>query len=39
MKSFKEVETERRAYHRDGALNSVHRSSLTVPEIAGFSIA
>jgi len=35
MKSFKEVEAGRRAYYRDGALNSVHRSSLTVPEIAG----
>lgn len=35
MKSFKEVEAARRAYHRDGALNSVHRSSLTVPEIEG----
>ena len=35
MKSVKEVEAARRAYHRDGSLNSVHRSSLTVPEIAG----
>lgn len=35
MKSFKDVEAGRHAYHRDGALNSVHRSSLTVPEIEG----
>lgn len=35
MKSFKEVEAARRAYHRDGTRNSVHRSSLMVPEIAG----
>ena len=35
MKSFKEVEATRRSYHADGALNSVHRSSLTVPEVEG----
>ncbi len=35
MKSFKEVEAGRRAYHRDGTINSVHRASLTVPEIEG----
>lgn len=35
MKLFKEVEATRRDYHRDAALNSVHRSSLTVPEIDG----
>jgi len=35
MKSFKEVEATRRAYYRDAALNSVHRSSLMVPELAG----
>ena len=38
MKSFKEVEAARRAYHRDGSLNSVHRSSLTVPEIDGSEV-
>jgi hypothetical protein len=38
MKSFKEVEDGRRAYHRDGTLNSVHRSSLTVPEIEGSEV-
>ncbi len=35
MKSFKDVEATRRDYHRDAALNSVHRSSLMVPEMAG----
>ena len=35
MKSFKEVEATRRAYHQDAALNSVHRASLMVPELAG----
>lgn len=38
MKSFKQVEAARRAYHRDGSLNSVHRSSLTVPEIEGSEV-
>ncbi len=38
MKSFKEVEAARRAYHRDGGLNSVHRASLTVPEITGSEV-
>lgn len=38
MKSFREVESGRRDYHRDGALNSVHRSSLTVPEISGSEV-
>ena len=33
MKSVKDVEKTRRDYHRDRALNSVHRSSLTVPEL------
>ena len=35
MKSFKEVEATRIAYHHDGAVNSVHRSSLLVPELEG----
>lgn len=35
MKRFKEVEATRKAYHADAALNSVHRSSLLVPEIPG----
>lgn len=35
MKSFKDVESTRRDYHRDVTLNSVHRSSTTVPEIPG----
>jgi hypothetical protein len=35
MKSFKDVEATRRDYHRDGALNTVHRASLLVPEIQG----
>lgn len=35
MKRFKEVEATRRAYHSDATLNSVHRSSLTVPELQG----
>ena len=38
MKSFREVESGRRDYHRDGALNSVHRSSLTVPETPGSDV-
>ncbi len=36
MKSVKEVEKTRREYHRDASLNSVHRSSTTVPEIDGY---
>ena len=35
MKSFLAVEATRRAYYEDATRNSVHRSSLTVPEIAG----
>lgn len=35
MKSFKGVEATRRDYHTDAALNSVHRSSLMVPELPG----
>jgi hypothetical protein len=35
VKSFKEVEATRIAYHHDGAVNSVHRSSLLVPELEG----
>lgn len=35
MKRFKEVEATRRAYHQDAGLNSVHRSSLLVPEMPG----
>lgn len=38
MKSFKDVEATRRAYHQDAALNSVHRSSLMVPELAGAEV-
>ena len=33
MKKFKEVELTRKKYHRDPSLNSVHRSSLMVPEL------
>lgn len=33
MKQLKEVELTRHAYHKDPTLNSVHRSSLMVPEI------
>jgi len=33
MKKFKEVETTRRDYHKDPTLNSIHRSSLLVPEL------
>ena len=33
MKKLKEVERTRTAYHRDPNLNSVHRSSLMVPEL------
>ena len=35
MKSFHAVDRTRREYHRDASTNSVHRSSLLVPEIAG----
>ncbi|UPT74519.1 MAG: hypothetical protein M0D55_01905 [Elusimicrobiota bacterium] len=35
MKAFKEVESTRRQYHAKPALNSVHRSSLLVPELPG----
>jgi hypothetical protein len=38
MKSFKSVEETRRAYHQDGARNSVHRSSLMVPELPGSDV-
>jgi hypothetical protein len=37
MKSFKEVEETRRKYYEDRAVNSVHRSSLLVPRLAGFN--
>lgn len=33
MKQLKEVELTRHTYHKDPTLNSVHRSSLLVPEI------
>ncbi|AXR61720.1 hypothetical protein [Leptospira mayottensis] len=35
MKLRKEVEATRRSYHLEPTLNSVHRSSLLVPEIPG----
>lgn len=38
MKNFKEVEATRRAYHADATLNSVHRSSLLVPELPNASV-
>jgi hypothetical protein len=38
MKTFKDVEANRRNYHADPALNSVHRASLTVPEIPGATV-
>ena len=38
MKSFKQVEAARNQYHQDADLNSVHRSSLMVPELAGSSV-
>lgn len=38
MKSFKSVEENRRAYHQDAARNSVHRSSLMVPELPGSDV-
>jgi len=33
LKKFKEVELTRKKYHKDPSLNSVHRSSLMVPEL------
>ena len=39
MKKLKEVEATRRAYHRDPSLNSVHRSSLLVPEIQNTEVS
>jgi len=33
LKKFKEVEITRKKYHKDPSLNSVHRSSLMVPEL------
>jgi len=38
MKQFKQVESTRRAYHQDQVLNSIHRSSLMVPEIPGTEV-
>ena len=38
MKEFEQVEAGRRAYHADATLNSVHRSSLLVPRLAGASV-
>lgn len=35
MKKFKDVEADRKKYHRDPDLNSVHRTSLMVPELPG----
>ncbi|MBI3542140.1 MAG: hypothetical protein HY075_02540, partial [Deltaproteobacteria bacterium] len=35
MKKFKDVEAERRQYHAAPTVNSVHRSSLMVPEVEG----
>lgn len=35
MKAFKDVEQTRRLYHAKPTLNSVHRSSLLVPELPG----
>ena len=35
MKRFGDVEANRRRYHADEARNSVHRSSLLVPELPG----
>ncbi len=35
MKSVRSVEENRRAYHAEATLNSVHRASLTVPAFAG----
>jgi len=33
VKTIKQVETTRKKYHRDPTLNTIHRSSLLVPEI------
>ena len=38
MKQFKQVESTRRDYHQDQTLNSIHRSSLMVPEIPGTEV-
>jgi len=35
MKKFKQVEKDRKSYHRDPSINGVHRSSLLVPQIDG----
>lgn len=37
MKPFRRVEATRKLHHQDSNLNSVHRSSLMVPELAGSS--
>ena len=33
MKTIKQVEATRKTYHKDPTLNTIHRSSLLVPEI------
>ena len=33
MKTVKQVETTRKTYHKDPTLNTIHRSSLLVPEM------
>lgn len=38
MKKYKEVDETRRAYHKNPTINSVHRSSLMVPEISGTNV-
>ena len=38
MKNLKEVESNRRSYHKDPSLNTVHRSSLMVPEMPGTKV-
>jgi len=38
MKKLKEVEANRKEYHHDPTLNSVHRASLMVPEISGAKV-
>ena len=38
MKKLKEVESNRKLYHNDSTLNSVHRASLMVPEIHGTDV-
>ncbi len=38
MKKLKEVEANRKLYHNDPTLNSVHRASLMVPEISGTEV-